>query len=144
MSALPNEKVFCSPHHMVIDLAIEQEDGTLIGMYSHETVDQLGQRYPGIFIDTLENSVKRQEDAHKTAPVEITEAQFYEALECLPPINWIHKGDSETFKMSEFVSGRITGIYARIGKRHFRFNDVNSMKHVEIIEKITETIQTIH
>lgn len=41
----------------------------------------------------------------------ITEEQFYEMLNCLPPLNWYQRFGLETFMMSEFLFGDITAQY---------------------------------
>lgn len=70
-----------------------------------------------------------------SAPIEITEAEYMDALECLPPVKWTNTPDGESFKMSERLSGYITGIYCRIGKRFFCFNDDIRTPHMAALGK---------
>lgn len=50
---------------------------------------------------------------------EITEEQFMEALEVLPPLCWTAFSGGERFLMSEFLTGSYTAQYARFGDRYF-------------------------
>ena len=139
------EKVFCAPNTLgIIDMAIEREDAVLVGQISKETIEQLAVRYPGVFVDTMDNAIDRQDNAMKSPPKEISEGQFIEALECLPPMGWVRMGSTESFKMGEFTCGRITGIYARLGERYFHLSDVFTLKHEEIITKVQASLQLVH
>lgn len=69
----------------------------------------------------------------RCAPELITKAQFWEALECLPPCGWYRGGFTESFKMSERISGQITRIYVRLGSDYFSFADRISMTHAEAV-----------
>ena len=51
--------------------------------------------------------------------LEITEEQWDEALNCLPPMRWEHRDGVERFLMVEMLSGSITAQYARLGSRYF-------------------------
>jgi len=48
----------------------------------------------------------------------ITEAEYIEALEVLPPENWTRDGHIEHFRMCEYWSGPITDQYGRIGDEY--------------------------
>lgn len=133
------EQVFAVPGRLgIIDMAIQGEDGVLVAQISKETIEQLGLRYPGVVLTTFDVALAAQNEAMKSEPVEISKEAFFDALECLPPMGWTTRGNSESFKMSEFTCGNITGIYARLGGRYFTLSDVASLKHDEIIGKITK------
>lgn len=53
-----------------------------------------------------------------TDPAEITKADFCDALEVLPPVNWTNAGGFEHFRMSEHYTGPITTQYGRIGEKY--------------------------
>lgn len=53
---------------------------------------------------------------------EITKEEYWEMLECLPPEKWYRGGDHEMFRMIEYMTGNITGHYARIEERYFCAN----------------------
>ena len=56
---------------------------------------------------------------------EITEEQWTDALECLPPCRWMTVDGVNFFQMSERMCGSITGTYARyFGKCYTAFRQV--------------------
>ena len=65
-------------------------------------------------------------------PVEIDEETWYDALECLPPARWVHKGETESFVMPEAWSLNIYSIYVRIGDKHYRLQDTPK-QHDELV-----------
>lgn len=72
----------------------------------------------GFVIDTYENILPLLEEAeaakflHKKWE-QITEEAWMDALECLPPQKWERLGNTEIFRMSEFMTGNITRHYLR-------------------------------
>ena len=50
---------------------------------------------------------------------EITEEQYNEALNILPPEDWQHGSGWSAFRMCEYMSGNITGHYMVMDGRHF-------------------------
>ena len=99
---------------------------------------------PGVERISFDDALARQADHWRSEPSEITKAQFWEMLEVLPPVDWCNWSNSESFKMSERLSGIITGIYVRIGceavgtERYYTFNDDCTMKHDAIVAKVLE------
>lgn len=51
--------------------------------------------------------------------VEITEEQWWDALECLPPMRWTRNGDKEFFFISEAYTQDIHSCYVRVGTRYY-------------------------
>jgi hypothetical protein len=49
----------------------------------------------------------------------ITKEAYWNALECLPPVEWEHRDGVESFCMMEFMDASITHQYAKLGDRHF-------------------------
>ena len=124
---------------MVVDVAMKQPDGTYTSRFSQKTYAMLANDYPGLVIGDLDAVIK--EDTYRNRPpFEITRESFQQALECLPPENWTHEGDTESFVMCEHTCGRITGIYARIDDKFYSFSDLNSITHVEIVAKVRTAI----
>ena len=136
------DMVFCSTarNHGIIDFAVMRA-GVLVGEVSGETIDEVGKRYPGAYLTTYDSAIALQASSLITAPVEITEEVFIDALECLPPMDWKGGGNAESFKMCEFTSGTITCIYVRIGKRYFSMQDSAFLSHDEIIAKVTASLK---
>lgn len=70
-----------------------------------------------------------------TEPKEITAEDYDEMLNVLPPEDWRNGGFGSSFKMMEYWSGNVTGIYCKIGEKYWSFRGVATMKHEEICEK---------
>lgn len=60
----------------------------------------------------------------------ITEKQFWEMLEILPPIEWYDNGLLETFCMSEMMAGNYTEQYANYNGKYY-------CKMVDVTDKTT-------
>lgn len=110
--------------------------GVLRGVYSQQTVEALQQTYPGAKVTDVKLFTDEQEKAYRTSPVEITQEDYYDALDVLPPVGFSSSGGFETFKMMEAISGRMTTIYARKGSRCWCFVDRDDMPHSTIVERI--------
>jgi hypothetical protein len=142
----PSIKVFYVPSHWsekhntnivpsVIDQAINR-DGKLVGKYCGESLEEMRVRYPTVVLGDLNTVVAEKENMMRTEPFAITEQEFCDALECMPPLDWQHTGSGESFKFVERYCGRMTSIYARIGTGYWSFTDVDNMPHAEIMEKV--------
>ena len=97
-------------------------------------------RYPQaqlVHYSVLEENTKKKYIKAYATP--ITATQFCDALNCLPPLQWHRSYGSESFKMSEFLTGDITAIYVRRGDEYFTFNDHYSLKHHECLKR-TEAV----
>ncbi len=100
-----------------------------------ETLAEICRRYPNTEIVPFDEAIKIKDEANKKPVKEITEQEFWEMLEVLPPLGWKHGTNCESFKMSEMWSGNITDIYARIDKRYFTLRDDVRMSHDEIMRR---------
>lgn len=116
---------------------IVRDDGR--SLINGETQADIELRYPNVCIMTSDELQLMQEAAYCSDPVMISENKFIEMLGCLPPMKWNNRGHTETFMMSEFMSGRITGIYCRIGAVFFSFFGICSLTHDEIVAKCMVT-----
>ena len=105
-----------------------------------ETLEQVQKRYPGAIVETWKTYIDRKEAALVEPPVEISEDKYTEMLEVLPPVNWVQRNGTSTFKMSECLSGRITSIYCCIGHRFFTLTDKISLPHDEIVERCRKVV----
>ncbi len=106
------------------------------GLYSGQTIEEIRQRYPKIELRDFDAVIEQQEAHLRTAPEMISEDQFNDALEMLPPDNWVRTPAGESFAFSERYSGRMTTIYARLGRTYWKFIDVASLGHMAIMERI--------
>lgn len=79
-----------------------------------------------------------QEEAAKTEPTEISEAEFDEKLNILPPRGWVPGfGDGpSSFKICEPYIGNVHDIYAKLNWRFFTFRDDVRMVHDDILAKV--------
>jgi hypothetical protein len=111
-------------------------DGEERGAYSRETLAELAKRYPTVTVGDLDEVSRIKEEMMRSDPEPCTEEQFWEALECLPPVDWVRKGGGESFKMAERLSGCMTRIYARSGDRYWSFTDVDTLPHRDIMVKV--------
>lgn len=89
----------------------------------------------GLVVLPAREAQRRYEDGFKSEPVSITPEQWEQALGCLPPVAWKRDGSGESFKMSERMAGCVTGIYVRIGERHFQFYDDIRLPHHECLAR---------
>ena len=106
------------------------------GLYSGETIEEIRQRYPKIELRDFDEVIEQQEAHLRTSPEMISEDQFNDALEMLPPDNWVRTPAGESFAFAERYSGRMTTIYARLGRTYWRFIDVANLGHMAIMERI--------
>lgn len=71
---------------------------------------------------------------------EISEEQFYEMFEVLPPEKWVNITNGFMFRMSEYTTSNITAHYIKIGDRHFSAERRTSTSYKEMIEEVEEII----
>jgi hypothetical protein len=105
------------------------------------TLEEIRTRYPDAVIMEWEKAQKIMDDRNCLPVREITEEQWYEMLEVLPPEGWKNDDNGESFKMMERWSGIITDIYARIGTRYLTLRDSAYTKHDEIMKRCNQFIQ---
>lgn len=102
-----------------------------------QTLEEVRDRYPDVQIMEANEAVNAIEnDLIDAGATEITEQQFTDALEVLPPMKWKSDSDSESFMMAEFFYGSVTSIYARVGNRFYTFYDRCSLSHDDIVRKV--------
>jgi hypothetical protein len=137
------EKVFYAPgERWVIDFAIKRADGVTVTQIQGQTLEQVQARHPGAQLMSYQEAEQQIEAGCKTAPRRIDREDFDYALNVLPPVRWDQNGKYETFLMSERTNGRVTGIYARVKDSYWKFEDVCTLSHVEIIAKVREAMKT--
>ena len=137
-----SDKVFWIPGRLHVEDAAVDVDGVLVGMYGGKTLADYQAQHPDAQIITVDEFKRHHDAALKTAPEVITAEQFNDALEILPPLGWVRDGTRESFKLCEMYSGNITDIYARIGADYYRFRDVASLPHAEIMGRIAAHLAT--
>jgi hypothetical protein len=116
-------------------------DGSFLTRFGDKTVSQMRVHYgPDMKIGTLDEYVELEEAHYRTDPVEITEEQYMNALNILPPVGFAKVDGVESFKFLEATCGRITTIFAQVGKRFFKFDDVCNMPASKIAERINALV----
>jgi hypothetical protein len=103
------------------------------------TLEEIQQRYPGAQRMEKQAAYIAYDEAMRTkyvkSPIVISAEEFDNALNVLPPMNWVRKVGTESFKISEFLTGNITSIYARIGDTFYGLADDANLTHDQIIDK---------
>ena len=59
----------------------------------------------------------------KTEPQAETSQEYWDALECMPPSRFQHTDGVELFHICEHLDGNLVNWHAKIGDKHFQFND---------------------
>lgn len=136
MTTVTNNVYYQPDKNSVIDFICE--DG--LTKWGRKTAAEIEKEYPGAIVMNWEKAAKAKENHWKSPVEEIDEEKYWYFLECLPPVGWVQKDGAETFKMSERLSGNITGIYAKVDDRYFTFNDSIFTKHEEIMTRVMEFI----
>jgi len=106
------------------------------GEYSRKSFEELKIQYPDLQIHWRDTAMKVIEDQYVTDPVEITADDYTEALDCMPPTQWITRSGVESFRFTERIYGCVTTIYARAGDRYFKFDDRLLIMHDEVVAKV--------
>lgn len=131
--------VFANPNKTWAEdeAVLRPADGKYIGRYSGETLTDYQAKDSDVVLMTLDEFAEALEKRLTTDPVEITEKDYWYYLEVLPPCSW-HCGDSESFYMSEFISGRVTKHLVRLGKRYFSFDAPVMRNHHDRVKKVLD------
>jgi len=131
---LPNV-VYCTASNRIIDLVRKAETET-------QAIARLRDEYgPDLTVLPFDEAETRFEAQFKTDPVQITEAQWWYALEVLPPEDWHRTAAGESFKMSERLAGSITGIYVALDEGYFMFNDSAELPHADCVARVRDWLQ---
>jgi len=120
---------------LIVD-AINPQTG--LGRWSGMSQQELEAKYGAIRVRPLDQAAKEKDEANVSQPIPVNEQQFMDALECAPPLvrNFDRNADTESFQMSEYYSGRITGMYVRIGATYWCFRDYAHSPHQKLVDKV--------
>ena len=66
----------------------------------------------------------------KTEPQAETSEEYWDALECMPPSRFQHTDGVELFHICEHLTGNLVNWHAKIGDKHFQFNDAANANSV--------------
>jgi hypothetical protein len=75
-----------------------------------------------------------------TDPSPITEDDWHDALNCLPPSRWGHSRGVELFHISERITGDLVDWFAQVGGQYFRFVDLCNRDPAELAAKVAAKI----
>lgn len=109
-----------------------------ISFYQKENIQQVKERYPKAELVPFDYALERINEATKEKypmlnPQEITEEQFYEMFECLPPMHLETSENGMSFKMSEMTFCDITNGYVKKNNKYYSMNCRTKTKHNEMI-----------
>lgn len=96
-----------------IECALTLYQGELRASYSGEPIDQFsGSMMP---LSMASDLIDEEQSNYYTAQgwEEVTEEDYWDMLECLPPYGYVTQGRLSGFLMSEFTSGNFTGCYVK-------------------------------
>lgn len=120
----------------VVDEVKQNAAGEKFGLWSSQSHAQLEAQYPGLVVGTAAEFRTLANEAAKTAPEEITQEEFDDLLNVLPPQGWTRGGSSESFKLSEYYANDITTVVVRVDDRYFKFRDLGSLRHADVLRVI--------
>jgi len=95
---------------------------------------------PEFQIMPLDEAFPMMEEARKSEYCgdwrEITEDEWWGALEVLPPEKWQNVRGVEIFRMCEYLSGNITAHYAKLRGKFFARNCSTSEKYEDLAKQV--------
>jgi hypothetical protein len=122
-------------HHVILpDGAVAYTDHKSIESYAAEH----GGEYRILSGDELDAIIRDAERNLRTKPARITQARFWDYLECLPPCRWHNHRGVELFHVSERLTGDLVQWCARIGDQHFGWTDFASAKSDDLAAMVAE------
>lgn len=132
------------PRPQLLDAAFKDAEGMMLGIYSGKTVADFAQEYKGegrVQLMRMYDFDKLHDEALRTEPEEITEAEYDEAFSVMPPMKFHSLQGVESFRMTEFYSGHITTIYAECQGRYWKFRDAAYMPTADLVAKVHKAMQ---
>lgn len=107
------------------------------------TLEDLRAEYPDVSIEEFEVAYKAIESCFIKPVRPVSAEQFIEALEVMPPLNWVRTEDSESFKSMEMTYGNVTRIWVRVGDHYFSLSDRRTLTHVQILQKVVSYLESL-
>ena len=104
------------------------------GIHSGSTLEETLKKYPSARLMTTFEFVAWQDSFNIAPPVMISEEEFHEAFEILPPLDFKSNDGGMSFKMSEFIVGNITRIYATLNGNFFKMQNIATLAHSDILD----------
>lgn len=126
---------FCPAADYCSAIDVPRKDGR--GRYSGKTLEELQAEYGDVSIVDYFVSIQHDRSRRITSPKEITEEQFCQWLECLPPCKWKRSKSAEAFHVSERITHDIVTWCVRIGKSYYSFNDTDGLSADDAIRIVS-------
>lgn len=124
---------FSARERNVID--VMRPDGRTL-CFGHD-LEQVRSRYPDAVILTWDEACTATDRAARAhycrGPSPSTEKDFWYALEQLPPAKWTRGDYSESFHVSERITGDLVDWWLRVGERYYHLVDSASRTHAELL-----------
>lgn len=132
--------VFYVPGTSVIFDVARKQGGQWYGMTTGKSLEQLEAEQPGVIINVLSyDEVDRAIiSAVLSQPVEeVSKEAFQWGMDSTPPVDMHRRSGGEvSFKLGEPYRPGMSVIFARQAGRYWKFYDLNSLRHDQIIERI--------
>lgn len=135
-----NQVIYVPGEPMAIDYAQRNATGAIVAAGSGDTLARIRIVRPTAVVGTEDEFIEQQALALTTAPVPIT-AEEYERAGARG-INWQSSSATEaracgeSFVLEDAIVGNVTRIYARLGRRHWRFQGVATLPHQDIMRRV--------
>ena len=127
-----------------IDFALPCPEVGHIGLYSQETTADIHKRHPGaVSMDEADFMRVRELQFLRGPVVAISEGEFYDAYEMMPPYYTSSDSVAMSFQSSEATSGRITRAYCRVGESYCWMYVVLGTSHLEIVTRASAAISAM-
>ena len=123
-----------------IDIARQDATGEWVSVYGRppQNISVVQAHYPGARLGTFDEFNVEHDKSWRQPPTQVTEEDYWDALEVLPPVGYVIQRASrtESFKMRERQSGEMTAIYARNGDTYWHMMDNINTPHEKIMEAV--------
>ena len=134
------EKVIYENGKCNLQTIVYSDNGIDRCQYSGQTVPEYLKEHPNTVCISFDEALKKiheeEEKIFITAWKEITEEEWMDALECLPPEKWETVSGVELFRMSEYTTGNITAHYARLNNKYYYSGRRTSNSYEKLAEEI--------
>ena len=114
--------------------------GVLRSAYGNETIDEMrsaGHISPEAVVLPFEEAYSLQAGADRarycTGPERIDRERWDELLDVLPPCRWIRRDTTESFHISEALTGNLYRHCVRVGDCYFTLIEDRNTPHIELV-----------
>jgi hypothetical protein len=119
--------------------------GVLRSAYGNETIEELraaGSISPEAVVMPFLDAYTLQESSDRarycTGPQRIDRERWDELLNVLPPCRWARGAGSESFHISEALTGNLYTHCVRIGDNYFTLNEERGTSHSDLVRMCSE------